>query len=144
MWLARGSSGPPLRRVTTYSKAVRHEGLKHLERVGLADRAFQRADTLSGGQQQRVAIARMLMQQPELVLADEPVAALDPESANVVMDLLFRICSEDRLTVVCSLHQVDLALGWASRIVGLQDGRVVLDRDAKTLQQLRRHARCTK
>ncbi|NBV02861.1 MAG: ATP-binding cassette domain-containing protein, partial [Acidimicrobiia bacterium] len=98
-----------------------------LERVGLADRAFQRTDTLSGGQQQRVAIARTLMQKPRIVLADEPVASLDPEISGQVMDVLFRSCVEDNITVLCSLHQVDLALGWANRLVGLRDGQVVLD-----------------
>ncbi|MFN3219556.1 MAG: phosphonate ABC transporter ATP-binding protein [Acidimicrobiales bacterium] len=111
----------------TYSKALRREALKQLERVGLGDRAFQRTDTLSGGQQQRVAIARTLMQQPRIVLADEPVASLDPEISGQVMDVLFRCCVEDNITVLCSLHQVDLALGWANRLIGLQDGRVVLD-----------------
>jgi phosphonate transport system ATP-binding protein len=119
--------------VLSYPQALRREALGHLERVGLGDRAFQRADTLSGGQQQRVGIARALMQRPRLLLADEPVASLDPESSAQVMDLLFRICIEDRLTVLCSLHQVELALGWAHRIVGLRDGRVVLDRDARGL-----------
>ncbi len=119
--------------VLSYSQGLRREALGHLERVGLGDRAFQRADTLSGGQQQRVGIARALMQRPRLLLADEPVASLDPESSAQVMDLLFRICIEDRLTVLCSLHQVELALGWAHRIVGLRDGRVVLDRDARGL-----------
>ncbi len=119
--------------VLSYPQSLRREAVGHLERVGLGDRAFQRADTLSGGQQQRVGIARALMQQPRLLLADEPVASLDPESSAQVMDLLFRICIEDRLTVLCSLHQVELALGWAHRIVGLRDGRVVLDRDARGL-----------
>jgi phosphonate transport system ATP-binding protein len=119
--------------VLSYSKGLRREALHHLDRVGLGDRAFQRADTLSGGQQQRVGIARTLMQGPELLLADEPVASLDPESSAQVMDVLFRICLEERLTVVCSLHQVELALGWAHRIVGLRDGRKVLDRDAHAL-----------
>ncbi|CAN5711674.1 phosphonate ABC transporter ATP-binding protein [soil metagenome] len=119
--------------VLSYSKGLRREAFDHLERVGLADRAFQRADTLSGGQQQRVAIARTLMQGPELLLADEPVASLDPESSGQVMEVLRRICTEERLTVVCSLHQVELALGWAHRIVGLRDGEKVLDRDARTL-----------
>ena len=113
--------------VLAYSKALRQEALEHLDRVGLADRAFQRSDTLSGGQMQRVAIARTLMQRPSLLLADEPVASLDPESAAQVMDVLFRIVVEDQLTVICTLHQVELALGWANRIVGLRDGRVVLD-----------------
>ncbi|CAN5703994.1 phosphonate ABC transporter ATP-binding protein [soil metagenome] len=119
--------------VLSYSTALRREALGHLDRGDLADRAFQRADTLSGGQQQRVAIARTLMQAPKLLLADEPVASLDPESSAQVMDTLFRICVEDRLTVICSLHQVELALGWAHRIVGLRDGEKVLDRDARTI-----------
>ena len=113
--------------VLSYSKDLRREALEQLDRVGLGDRAFQRTDTLSGGQQQRVAIARTLMQKPRLVLADEPVASLDPEISGQVMDVLFRSCVEDGITVVCSLHQVDLALGWANRLVGLRDGRVVLD-----------------
>ncbi len=119
----------------TYPKAMRVEAREHLDRVGLADLADRRADTLSGGQQQRVAIARTLMQQPTVLLADEPVASLDPENAGVVMDLLFRVCMEDKLTVVCTLHQVDLALGWAHRIVGLRDGRKVLDRPAVGLSR---------
>jgi phosphonate transport system ATP-binding protein len=114
----------------TYPARMRAEAVGHLDRVGLADFADRRADTLSGGQQQRVAIARTLMQKPVLVLADEPVASLDPENAAVVMDLLFRVCVEEKLTVVCTLHQVDLALGWAHRIVGLRNGQKVLDRPA--------------
>jgi phosphonate transport system ATP-binding protein len=113
--------------VMAYPRGLRLEALSHLERVGLDDRAFQRSDTLSGGQQQRVAIARTLMQQPVLLLADEPVASLDPESSAAVMELLLRICQEEHLTVIASLHQVELARGWADRMVGLRDGRVVLD-----------------
>jgi phosphonate transport system ATP-binding protein len=114
--------------VTTYPRRMRAEAMEHIERVGLADQAFQRADTLSGGQQQRVALARTLMQRPQLVLADEPVASLDPENAGTVMDLLVRVCAEEGLTVLCTLHQVDLALGWAHRLVGLRQGVKVLDR----------------
>jgi phosphonate transport system ATP-binding protein len=113
----------------TYSSALRREALEHLGRVGLANQAFQRAETLSGGQQQRVAIARSLMQRPELLLADEPVASLDPESSHTVMGILHRIQIEDRLTVISSLHQVQLALDWADRIIGLYEGRIVLDCD---------------
>lgn len=116
-----------------YSTVLRREALAQLERVGLDHRALQRADTLSGGQQQRVAIARTLMQQPKLVLADEPVASLDPQSSAKVMEVLFRVCSEDHLTVVCSLHQVELALTYADRIVGLRDGAVVFDQPAKAV-----------
>jgi phosphonate transport system ATP-binding protein len=84
---------------------------------------------------QRVAIARSLMQRPKIMLADEPVASLDPESSAQVLDILLRVSVEDRMTVVVTLHQVELALGWANRIVGLRDGKVVLDRDATTLKQ---------
>jgi phosphonate transport system ATP-binding protein len=119
--------------VLTYSKKLRREALEHLDRVGLADRAFQRTDTLSGGQQQRVAIARTIMQRPQLVLADEPVASLDPEISGQVMDVLFRVCKEEQLSVLCSLHQVDLALGWADRLIGLRDGKLVLDKPAQGL-----------
>lgn len=121
--------------VFSYSKALRRQALDHLDRVGLADRAFQRADTLSGGQMQRVAIARTLMQQPKLLLADEPVASLDPESSGQVMDLLFRIVIEEQLSVICTLHQVELAMGWANRIIALRDGKTVLDRAVADLDQ---------
>ena len=113
--------------VMTFPRSLRQEALDHLERVGLGDRAFQRTDTLSGGQQQRVAIARTLMQDPKIVLADEPVASLDPEISGQIMDLLFQACVERGITVLCSLHQVDLALGWANRLIGLNEGQVVLD-----------------
>jgi phosphonate transport system ATP-binding protein len=119
--------------IVGYSMALRQEAAEHLDRVGLGDRLFQRTGTLSGGQQQRVGIARMLMQRPELVLADEPVASLDPEASKSIMELLFRICAEDNLTVVCSLHQVDLALEHGTRLVGLRDGKVVLDQPTDTL-----------
>jgi phosphonate transport system ATP-binding protein len=113
--------------VLSYPRSLRLEALAQLERVGLGARAFQRSDTLSGGQQQRAAIARTLMQHPVLLLADEPVASLDPESSVAVMELLLRICQEEHLTVIASLHQVELARGWADRMVGLRDGRTVLD-----------------
>lgn len=110
-----------------YPRRLRLKALETLERVGLLEWAYARADTLSGGQQQRVAIARALMQEPEILLADEPVASLDPESSVVVMELMKEIAAERNLTVLCSLHQVDLALSWADRIVGLRHGSVVLD-----------------
>ncbi|MFK4731174.1 phosphonate ABC transporter ATP-binding protein [Agromyces mediolanus] len=111
----------------SYPRRLKLAALGHLDRVGLLDRAYQRADTLSGGQQQRVAIARALMQEPEILLADEPVASLDPESSEQVMALIREIAMDGGLTVVCSLHQVDLALSWGDRIVGLRGGRLVLD-----------------
>nr|WP_287451979.1 phosphonate ABC transporter ATP-binding protein [Rhodococcus sp. (in: high G+C Gram-positive bacteria)] len=118
-----------------YPRSVRVEAMEQLERVGLADRAFQRADTLSGGQQQRVGIARALIQKPEVLLADEPVASLDPVSSAQVIELIKRISREENLTVICSLHQVELALGFSDRILGLQAGRVVLDRASASIDQ---------
>ncbi len=118
-----------------YPKTLRRKALEHLDRVDLLEQAYQRADTLSGGQQQRVAIARALMQDPDLLLADEPVASLDPESSSQVMSLIREIAAERSLTVVCSLHQVDLALGWGDRIVGLRAGRVVLDTPTDSLNR---------
>jgi phosphonate transport system ATP-binding protein len=119
----------------SYPKAKKLRALAHLDRVGLLDRAYQRADTLSGGQQQRVAIARALMQNPSILLADEPVASLDPESSDQVMALIREIAYEEGLTVLCSLHQVDLAIAWADRIVGLRHGAVVLDLPATGLSK---------
>ncbi len=117
----------------SYPRRLKLAALGHLDRVGLLDQAYQRADTLSGGQQQRVAIARALMQDPEILLADEPVASLDPESSEQVMSLIREIAMDEGLTVVCSLHQVDLALAWGDRIVGLRHGEVVLDTPADGL-----------
>lgn len=121
--------------VMTWPQPMRREAMEQLDRVGLVDQAFQRADTLSGGQQQRVAIARTMFQKPDIVLADEPVASLDPEAAESVMEILFSICVEEGLTVMCNLHQVDLALGWAHRMIGLQDGEVVMDQEARGLSE---------
>ena len=132
---ALGSLKGPRYGVWSYPKSLRSQAFDQLDRVGLANQAYQRADTLSGGQMQRVAIARSLMQRPKIMLADEPVASLDPESSAQVLDLLLRVSIEDGMTVVVTLQQVELALGWATRIVGLRDGRVVLDRDATTLKQ---------
>jgi len=128
-----GSLTGPRMGLWMYPKSIRRRALELLDRVGIADRAFQRVDTLSGGQQQRVAIARALIQGPSILCADEPVASLDPESAGAVLELISRISAEDDLTVVMSLHQVDYAMSFAQRVVGLREGRVVLDRDAARL-----------
>nr|WP_051298183.1 phosphonate ABC transporter ATP-binding protein [Brevibacterium album] len=130
---ALGGLRGPRYGIMTYPDSLRREALRQLERVGLADKAFQRASTLSGGQQQRVGIARALLQRPKIVLADEPVASLDPESSRQIMDLLFEVCDQDGLTVICNLHQMEIALGWADRMVGLRSGEIILDRDARTL-----------
>jgi phosphonate transport system ATP-binding protein len=98
-----------------------------LERVGLADKALKRADQLSGGERQRVGIARALAQRPSIIFADEPVASLDPATAESIMVLLSRISREDRLTVVFSLHQIDLACRFGERIIGLSNGMLVFD-----------------
>lgn len=98
-----------------------------LRRVGMLDRAAQRADTLSGGQAQRVAIARALAQRPQVLLADEPVAGLDPDAVTSIMDLLRELAHRDGLAVLCVLHQPELALRYADRLVALQHGRIVGD-----------------
>ncbi len=108
-------------------RAEREFGLTTLDRVGLLERALDRADQLSGGQQQRVGIARAMAQRPGIVLADEPVASLDPASAERVLSDLHRICREDSITAIVSLHQVDFARRFADRIIGLAKGRVVFD-----------------
>lgn len=116
-----------LRSVLPYGKADRLIALEALERVGLLDRALHRADNLSGGQQQRVGIARALAQKPSIILADEPVASLDPETSVKVLSDLHRICREDKITAIVSLHQVDLARRFADRIIGVSGGRIVAD-----------------
>jgi len=100
---------------------------ENLGRVGIADRAFSRADALSGGQQQRVGIARALMQKPELMLADEPVASLDPATSHSVMKYLEEINKKDGITVICSLHFLSLARRYGTRVIALKGGRVAFD-----------------
>lgn len=111
----------------TTSAEERGKALHCLERVGMADRALHRPSELSGGQQQRVAIARMLMQAPKLVVADEPIASLDPKAGREVLDILWRIVREEGLSMICTLHQLDLAQEYADRIIGLKAGRVEID-----------------
>ncbi len=110
-----------------FPRSDRQAALANLDRVGLLQQAYQRADSLSGGQQQRVAIARVLTQQSKLLLADEPVSSLDPEAANITLRLLRQLCREQGIGVLCSLHQVELARQFADRIVGMRAGKVVLD-----------------
>jgi phosphonate transport system ATP-binding protein len=110
-----------------FSREDKRRALEALSRVGIGDFAWQRASTLSGGQQQRAAIARALVQGARVLLADEPIASLDPESARRVMEILQRINREDGITVVVSLHQVEMASRFCRRIVALKAGRVVFD-----------------
>jgi phosphonate transport system ATP-binding protein len=112
-----------------------------LQRVGLLDRASERADRLSGGQQQRVAISRALMQRPEIILADEPVASLDPALRHSVMRHIEALNREEGMTVICSLHDIDLVRRYASRIVALKAGRLVWEGqpehlDASTFREI--------
>lgn len=109
---------------------LRDEAMVCLDRVGLAHLARQRADTLSGGQSQRVAIARALMQKPDAFLADEPVASLDPTAGEEIMDLFTSLAGRDGLTVIFTTHNMDHALRYAQRVIGLRDGRIALDRPA--------------
>ena len=102
-------------------------GIEALQRVGIAECCAQRASTLSGGQQQRAAIARAMVQGAKVVLADEPIASLDPESSRKVMDILAHINREDKCTVVVSLHQVNVAMKYCARTVALHLGKVVYD-----------------
>lgn len=116
-----------LRTLLPFPAPDKRLALDAIERVGLLDYALRRADQLSGGQQQRVGIARALVQEPKLILADEPVASLDPASADRVLGLLHRICKDDGITAIVSLHQLDFAKRYADRIVGLAAGQIVFD-----------------
>lgn len=110
-----------------FPSAARRRALVNLKRVGLLSHAYKRADELSGGEQQRVAIARTLMQEPAIILADEPVSSLDPKLSRVILDILKRICREDRITALVSLHTLDLTREYADRIIGLREGRLFFD-----------------
>jgi len=118
-----------------FSHAERRHALVNLKRVGLLDHAYRRADELSGGEQQRVAIARTLMQEPEIILADEPVSSLDPKLSRVVLDILKRVCREDRITALVSLHTLELTREYADRVIGIKDGQIVFDGPTGDLTQ---------
>ncbi len=110
-----------------FPAAERERALRNLQRVGIAEKAWNRADALSGGQQQRVAIARALMQEPRLMLADEPVASLDPATSHSVMQYLEQINKEEGITVLCNLHFLSLARRYADRVLAFKAGRIVFD-----------------
>ena len=115
---------------TIFGRPSAHDviaAFENLGRVGIADKAYARADALSGGQQQRVGIARALMQKPELMLADEPVASLDPATSHSVMKYLEEINKKDGITVICSLHFLSLARRYGSRVIALKGGKVAFD-----------------
>ena len=121
--LGRTSLLPSL--LMSFPQKEREHAQASLDRVGLGDRGGSRADTLSGGQQQRVAVARALMQEPQLILADEPVASLDPALRHSVMRHIEALNREEGMTVICSLHDIDLVERYATRLVALRDGRAV-------------------
>ena len=114
-----------------YSKEDKVIALEALDKVGILDKSYVRADQLSGGQQQRVALARTLAQKPEIILADEPVAALDPITATQVMDDFKKINKELNMSVLINIHHVDLALKYADRVIGIKAGEIVYDGSAK-------------
>lgn len=122
-----GYVNPAWSLVNRFPKSDIENAFKQLERVGIADKAYHRADELSGGQQQRVGIARAMMQNPEMILADEPVASLDPVLAHSIMQYLEKINKEEGVTVLCSLHFLDLVHRYADRVVALNEGRLMFD-----------------
>jgi len=118
-----------------FNRKQKLQSLDVLSRVGLLEKAYSRASTLSGGQKQRVGIARAIVKKPVLLLADEPVASLDPAISMAIMELLRNLSKEFGVTVICSLHQVDLALKFSDRIVGLADGKIVINSQTKIINK---------
>jgi len=118
-----------------FPKDQKIKALKSLETVGLLEKSYSRSDELSGGQRQRVGIARAIIKKPLLVLADEPVASLDPKAANLILSLLKKINKDFGTTILCNLHQVELAKKYSDRIVGLLDGRVVFDKKSNNINK---------
>jgi phosphonate transport system ATP-binding protein len=132
-----GYTNPLWSLVNHFSGADKQAALAKLERVGIREKAYIRADELSGGQQQRVGIARALMQDPELMLADEPVASLDPATSHSVLRYLEVLNKEDNLTVMCSLHFLSLARAYADRIIALKDGKLEFDGSPAEIDEAR-------
>jgi phosphonate transport system ATP-binding protein len=122
-----------LHRFSTDDRAM---AMAALERVGLTDQAHKLARELSGGQQQRVGIARALMQQPKVILADEPVASLDPVLAHTILGYLERLNKDDGITVICSLHYLDLVQRYATKVIGLRDGQIVWTGDSEAIRAM--------
>jgi phosphonate transport system ATP-binding protein len=131
-----GYTPPAWSLINRFSKVDKERAMQALERVGIPDKVNNRADELSGGQQQRVGIARALMQDPKMILADEPVASLDPVLAHSILGNLERINQEDKMTVICSLHFLDLVQRYATRVIGLRDGVIVFEGDSQDIRQL--------
>ena len=118
-----------------FSKKQKIEALRSLETVGLLEKSYSRSDELSGGQRQRVGIARAIIKKPLLLLADEPVASLDPKSSNIILSLLKKINQEFGTTILCNLHQVDLAKKYSDRVIGLIDGKIIFDEKSNNINE---------
>ena len=118
-----------------FKKDQKIEALKSLKTVGLLEKSYNRSDELSGGQRQRVGIARAIIKRPLLLLADEPVASLDPKAANLILSLLTKINKEFGTTILCNLHQVDLAKKYSDRLVGLLDGKIIFDEKSENINK---------
>ena len=118
-----------------FKKDQKIEALKSLKTVGLLEKSYNRSDELSGGQRQRVGIARAIIKRPLLLLADEPVASLDPKAANLILSLLKKINKEFGTTILCNLHQVDLAKKYSDRLVGLLDGKIIFDEKSENINK---------
>ncbi|MEJ2264533.1 MAG: phosphonate ABC transporter ATP-binding protein [Anaerolineales bacterium] len=131
-----GYTPPAWSLINRFRRADREIADRALERVGIADKAHNRADELSGGQQQRVGIARALMQEPKMILADEPVASLDPVLAHTILGYLEKINQEDNVTILCSLHFLDLVQRYATKVIGLREGRLVFEGDSEDIRQM--------
>ncbi len=121
--------------VRVFNAEERESALINLERVGMLSHAYKRADALSGGEQQRVAIARTLMQEPKLILADEPVASLDPKLSETVLEILRRVAAEDGITTIVSLHTLEMTRRYSDRVIGLAQGEVAFDDKPANLSQ---------
>ena len=118
-----------------FEKNQKIEALKSLKTVGLLEKSYNRSDELSGGQRQRVGIARAIIKKPLLLLADEPVASLDPKAANLILSLLKKINKDFGTTILCNLHQVNLAKKYSDRIVGLLDGKIIFDEKSNQINK---------
>lgn len=121
--------------VGIYTEQEKERAFSILDELGLADQAYKRCDELSGGQKQRVGIARSIMQEPKLILCDEPIASLDPKASKVIMDHLQKINRERRITCIVNLHQVDVAMKYSERIIGVSAGKIVFDGKPETLTE---------